>query len=272
MDFSKGLRAYADPSYEIHLGDRTFPADRLANLDTDAAATPYGVVFYDHGMPRLLAETGEVTALEPTAARGRFVPTAQADSTRPWVAYGATIDGAPTLVVHDVESGDAVGTLEVDDDTVIDAIDGGVVFLRTAGGTRAWWPDEDVTLDVAGPRTRVADVRNGVLLYDGPRPDGPAASDLRLVPGAIDAQLTYDGGHVLSWSSTLASTDGSAPIVLDQKATFYAVDTDGSILAAAPAKGGGSTVYDCAIPSGACEEIGSLTGRGGDPMFIGVDM
>ena len=111
-----------------------------------------------------------------------------------------------------------------------------------------------------------------MLLYDGPAPDGPAAAAYRLVPGAIDAQLTYDGAHILYWSNKLEPTDGGKPIVLDQKATFFAIDTDGSILAAAFAKGGGAIVYDCEVPSGACTDLGPMTTRGGDPMFIGVDM
>ena len=122
---------------------------------------------------------------------------------------------------------------------------------------------------LAGPKTRVADVRNGVLLYDGPAPDGPAAATYRLVPGAIDAQLTYDGGHILYWSNRLESTDGGTPIVLDQKATFFTVDTDGSILAVGAGEGSTDLVYDCEVPSGRCAELASLDTRHGDPMFMG---
>ena len=55
-------------------------------------------------------------------------------------------------------------------------------------------------------------------------------------------------------------------------AGWFTFDTDGSVLAAV---GGGdqhSTVYDCQLPSGACERIGSVTTKSGDPMFIGNDM
>jgi hypothetical protein len=195
------------------------------------------------------------------------------DSSQPLVAYGATIEGRPHIVVHDFEHpDDPVAIKEVPAGTEISAIDGGVVVLRTPAGSQAWNARSGELADLAGPKTRVADVRNGVLLYNGPAPTGPGAAAYRLVPGAIDAQLTFDGGHVLYWSSKLESTDGSAPIVLDQKASFFAVDTDGSILAAERMKSGGAEVYDCEIPSGRCEDLGHLPLTGGDPMFMGNDM
>jgi hypothetical protein len=272
LDYSQGLRAYADPGAEIHLGGRSFPASRLEALDTDAAATPAGVLFYDHGRPQLLTESGEITDLEPDADRMSEQPTSKVDSQGSVVAYAARLDGDLEVRVRDLASGDLVASRTMSSDTVIDAIDGGVVFLRTGDGTSTWDTATDEQQDLAGPKTRVADVRNGVLLYDGPAPDGAAAAAYRLVKGAIDAQVTYDGQYVLSWSSTLESTTGGDPLVLDQKAVFFAVDTDGSILAARPGKGSTATVYDCEVPSGACTELGPLTTTGGDPMFIGVDM
>ncbi|CAI9409325.1 hypothetical protein [Nocardioides sp. T2.26MG-1] len=270
LDFSQGLRAYADPGYVIHLGGREFPADRLEYLDTDAMATPAGVLFYAHGVPRLLAESGDVTDLEPDAARTGQHPTAKVDSTGAVTAYGAVLDGDLVVRVRDLDSGELLASRSVPSGTVVDAIDDRMVFLRTDAGTTVWDTVADRVEEVAGPQTRVADVRNGVLLYDGPRPTGPGASAYRLVKGAIDAQLTYDGGHVLGWSSRLESTDGGAPIVLDQKATFFAIDTDGSVLAAV--YGHPARVYDCEVPSGHCALLGPLTTKGGDPVFIGVDM
>ncbi|HYF73843.1 MAG TPA: hypothetical protein VD864_13525 [Nocardioides sp.] len=270
LDFSQGLRAYAAPGAEIHLGGRTFPADRLAFLDTDAAATPEGVLFYDDGVPRLLRETGEVTDLEPDAGGIDGHPTAKVDSTGAVAAYAAALDGDLVVRVRDLASGELLASTSVPPGTVIDAIDAGAVFLRTGDGTDRWDTATGEQRGFAGPETRVADVRNGVVLYDGPAPDGPDAADYRLVPGAIDAQLTYDGRHVLSWSHRLESTDGGAPIVLERKATFFAIDTDGSVLAAE--YGDPATVYDCEVPSGRCTELGPLTTRHGDPMFIGVDM
>ncbi len=96
--------------------------------------------------------------------------------------------------------------------------------------------------------------------------------------GAIDSQLTYDGAHVLAWSSTLEPTapDGDA-LVLEQGPAgkglgFWTIDTDGSVLVMTTKKYPDFTVYDCVVPSGACEKIGSLQPTSGDPMFIGNDM
>jgi len=55
---------------------------------------------------------------------------------------------------------------------------------------------------------------------------------------------------------------------------FWAIDSDGSVLVARPDEARGYPhyrVYDCAVPTGACEELGPLVTRGGDPEFIGVD-
>lgn len=272
LDVSAGLRAYAAPGGEIHLGGRTFPAARLDFLDTDAAATPYGVLFYDAGRPRLLDESGAVVDLEPGAEKTDFHPTAKVDSQQPLVAYGVTLGGVPLVVVRDLSTDAVVARHEVPGDAVIDGIDDGVVLVRTGDGTFAWDSRVAEMQQLSGRKTRVADVRNGVLLYDGPTPDGPAAAAYRLVPGAIDAQLTFDGGHVLYWSNRLDSTDGGRPIVLDQKATFFTVDTDGSILAAGAGPGSTSRVYDCEVPSGRCVELDPVDTLHGDPIFIGNDM
>jgi hypothetical protein len=278
LDFSQGLRAYAAPGAEIHLGGRSFPASRLEYLDTDATATPFGVVFYDAGIPRLLDETGRVTDLEPTADTSSAHPTAKMDARGPLVAYGAVLEGQSTVVVRDLAAGRDVARHQVSRGTVIDALDDGVVFLRDEAGTSTWDTGTDEVRPFAGPKTRVADVRNGVVLYDGPEPDGQVAG-LRLVPGPIDGQLSFDGAHVLSWSSRLESTDGGKSIVLEQGPTkrgalgFWAVDTDGSVLVAAlSGKYPHYTVYDCELPSGHCAELGPLITEHGDPMFIGVDM
>jgi hypothetical protein len=270
LDLSDGLRAYADPGRVIHLGDREIPAPRLDNLDIEAVATPYGILYYDSGFPALLEGSGEINGLEEGAGAVKGKPSAKVDAQHPWVAYATTRDGDPQVVVRDLSSGEVVARRVVEIGTIIDAMDDGVVFLRTPEGTSTWDVATDEVQELAGRRTSVADVRNGVLLYDGPAPTGPAAAAYRLVPGAIDAQLTYDGGHVLYWSDRLESTDGGRPIVLDQKASFFAIDTDGSILAATA--GSPARFYDCELPSGRCTSLGSLEMTGGDPMFIGTDM
>ena len=270
LDLSHGLRAYADPGRVVHLGDRAIAAPLLDDLDTSAVATPYGVLYYDNGRPALLDESGEVNGLEEGAGPVDGSPTAKVDAQRPWVAYATSRDGDQQVVVRDLSSGEVVARRVIDGKTVIDALDDGVVFLRTPDGTSTWDTQTGELEELAGRRTSVADVRNGVVLYDGPEPTGPAAASYRLVPGAIDAQLTYDGAHILYWSNMLEPTDGGEPIVLDQKAAFFAVDTDGSILAAT--SGNPARFYDCEVPSGRCTDLGSLEMTGGDPMFIGTDM
>jgi hypothetical protein len=282
LDFSEGIRAYGDATF-ISIGGRKVPAEDLAWLDTDAAATSYGIVFYDDGRPMLLDESGDFTALvEGRVDRApNFHPTAKADGAEPVVAWATLRDGQVTSTAFDLASGEVVASVQPDcgrcEGLVIDGIDQGVVFVRTGAGTRTWDSATGEWADFAGPKTRVADVQNGVVLYDGPAPTEPG--DWRLAPGAIDAQLTLDGQHVLYSSSTLEPTspDGE-PIVLEQGPAdgqgyaFWTIDTDGSVLVITAGRGGESLVYDCVVPAGTCVEIDSYEATGGDPMFIGNDM
>lgn len=280
LDFDHGVRAYSDGS-SVYLGGRKFPAEDLAWLDTDAVATEHGIVFYDRGRPMLLDATGEVARLVdgPLDPSRGFRPTAKADASAPLVAWGTREGGAATITVRDMVSGADLATTRLDcgrcADVVIDGIDRGVVFVRDRDGTRTWDSATGEWAEFAGPDTRVADVRNGVVLYDGPAPTHPGP--WRPVGGAVDSQLTLDGGHVLSWSSTLRpTTPDGRPIVLEQGppdgrgAGWWTVDTDGSVLVVTG--GDGYRVYDCLLPSGACEDLGALRPTGGDPMFIGNDM
>jgi hypothetical protein len=285
LDFDEGLRAYADPGVEIHLGGQTFDAGDLEYLDTDATATPFGIVFYDDGRPMLLSESGEVTALVEGSVESSdgFHPTAKADAQAPLVAWATLRDGTATLTVRDMATGEDVGTLDVEcgdcDDLVIDALDEEVVFFRTSEGTRTWEVGRDVSFTFAGPRTRVVDVRNRVLLYDGPAPRSVDGGRYLTIPAPVDAQLTFDGRHILNWSSVLQSTRTTVrPLRLDEGPTdgglgFWTIDTDGSVLVATlTGKYPAYTVFDCEVPSGRCEEVGPLKPNGGDPMFIGNDM
>lgn len=277
LDFSNGARAYGETSGRfIHLGGRRFPARDLEWLDTDAVATSEGVVFYDRGRPMLLEPSGDFSVLDdaPITRADAFHPTAKADGSV--VAWATLHDGTATITVHDLATGEDVASTDADctgcRDLVIDAIDDGVVFVRDGDGTRTWDSATGEWADFAGPRTSVADVRNGVVLYDGPAPAEPG--DWRLVAGAIDAQLTFDGGHVLSWSSTLApTTPDGAPIVLPEggAAGQWNIDSDGSILVFAYHDGGTTSLHDCEVPSGDCEELPVPEGDA-DVMFIGNDM
>jgi hypothetical protein len=281
MDLSHGLRAYADPGGQLRMGGRTFPAEDLAALDTDAAATSYGVVYFRGGQPFLLGEDGTSRPLWDSDADAGFHPTAKSDPAAAVVAFAVRSGSEVTLVVRDLTEAATVSLpLDCDadpgcDHLVVDGVDSGTVFVRTSEGTYRWDYTASEKLGLqpfAGPRTRVADVRNQTVLYDGPRPT-VTLEGWTYVAGAIDAQLTFDGSNVLYWSPELKSVKpggDSVRLDLPGDAQFFTVDTDGSVLAATT--GDPAVFYDCDLPSGACEEIGRLQMTGGDPMFIGNDM
>lgn len=277
-----GLRAYADPGGVLHFGGRTVPVDQVAGLDTDAVATPGGVVHYDAGRPVLLDLDGNTTMIEGAVEAPRdWHPTAKADSTSSEVAVAILSDGGPRLFVLDTETRELVDMIDVvcgGCDVVIDAFDDGAVFFRDGTGTKVWDLDGDFTRPFAGPRTSIADVRNGVVLYDGalPQPEpGVGQRDYTFVPGAIDSQLTHDGAHVLAWSSTLEPTGAGEPLQLSvtekDNAVQWTIDTDGSILVASRS-GSATLVHDCDSVTGACERVDALEVTGGDLMFLGNDM
>jgi hypothetical protein len=290
LDYSRGLRAFAspDPDGQLSLGGRLFPVRELGYLDTDASATPYGLVFFDQAwQAHLLREDGTDVPLAPapSASFSDFRASSKADAQLPLVAFTQPDTDGVRVVLHDLRAGNTVDTLQVPcsgsdcQDVVVDGVDSGLVFVRTAEGTYVWDPaaDGDASWTLLGAgEFRVADVRNQRILWasspPSPAPNSPVAA-WDLTEGAIDAQLSFDGGHVLYWSRTLQPTtpDGSA-ITLDvQDAQFFTFDTDGSVLAAS--SGGLKGVfYDCVIPSGSCTEIGTLTVTSGDPVFIGNDM
>ena len=106
---------------------------------------------------------------------------------------------------------------------------------------RPFWSYEtgNHMVPIAGPGTVVAGVRSGTVLYAGEEPDGLKDSTWDLVPGAIDAQLTFDGDYVLYWSSRLEPTHpGGHAVMLEQGPVkgngFWTIDTDGTVLVAAP--------------------------------------
>ncbi|WP_107767761.1 hypothetical protein [Nocardioides terrigena] len=278
-----GLRAYADPGGDLRYGGLRVPTSQVPGFDTDAAATPEGIVYYDAGFPELFGLDGKIHSLVPGPVDGRadFHPTVKADSTSSRVAVAIERDGVPRIYVVDTEAVAVVDAINVvcdSCDVVIDAFDDGAVFFRDGNGTSVWDLDGNFGRPFAGPGTRIADVRNGVVLYDGdvPEPEpGVGQRDYTYVPGAIDSQLTHDGAHVLAWSSTLAPTGAGDPLRLsvteEEGATNWTVDTDGSVLVASRA-GSATKVSDCDPVTGACDEVEVLEVSGGDLGFLGNDM
>ncbi len=291
LDYAEGLRAFASPDEDgqLSLGGRFFPRKDMGYLDTDATATPYGLVFFDRGgQAHLLSEDGTDTTLAPapTATGSRFRPSSKADAQLPLVAFTQPAEDGVEVVLHDLEARRTVDTLPVscsDKDclnVVVDGLDRGLVFVRTGDGTFVWDPDasgEARWTRLGEGKFRVADARNGRVMWayaaPEPAPDSPVAG-WDFTEGAIDAQLSFDGRHILYWSSKLEpTTPGDRAIQLEVKdAIWFTFDTDGSVLAAANGPKQQGVFYDCEIPSGTCTEIGRVSTRGGDPMFIGDDM
>jgi hypothetical protein len=257
-------------------------------LDTDATATPHGMVFFDHeDRARLLAQDGTYKTLAPAPPRRTGVRlSAKADARLPLVAFTQPSDDGVAVVLYDLKRGRAVDSTDVPctgkrcEDVRVDGLDRGLVFVRTTDGTFVWdhssRGDRRWTL-VGEGAFRVADARNGRILWSGAAPTPSAGSPVahwRFTRGEIDAELSYDGQHVLYWSSRLKPVDDGGHVIRlkVEHAGWFTFDTDGSVLAATTSSGGVSTVYDCALPSGACERIGSVTTSSGDPMFIGNDM
>jgi hypothetical protein len=290
LELDQGLRAYASPGERLYLGGTSIElTPDIEFLDTDAVATAYGLVYTDpEGRIQLIGESGSSEPLTgPSSTPNGWHPTVKADGARPVVVW-ATVEGAvATVTVYDLAERSTVARTDVTcglqhpsaggsvkdcSAFVIDAVDSGSVFLRGPDGTKVWNYDTGEWSDLAGPRTRVADARGMVVLYDGPAPP-EQLQGWHYLPGPIDAQLSYDGEHVLYWSDKLEpTTPVGDPIKLDLpvKATFFTFDTDGSVLAATvndPSK-----VFDCEIPDGPCESLGEMSTSNGDPMFIGDDM
>ena len=297
LNYAHGLRAFASPDEDgdLSLGGRLFAQEDMGYLDTDATATPHGLVFFDRAQQaHLLREDGTDATLAPapTGSVEHFRASSKADARLPLVAFTQPGDDGVQVLLHDLDTGRTVDTAQVPcsesdcQDVVVDGLDDGLVFVRTSEGTYVWNPDasgDDNWTLLGEGMFRVADVRNHRILWayaaPSPAPDSPVAA-WNFTEGEIDAQLSFDGEHVLSWSRTLQPTtpDGTTITLAVEDAQWFTFDTDGSVLAAAsrgqtgPTGVGVGIFYDCEIPSGTCTEIGTVTTQSGDPVFIGNDM
>lgn len=287
LDFSDGLRAVASPDGgQVYLAGRRFSADDLPDgIDTSAAVTAVGVVFYRGNDPYLLDSDGEVRQLEVSTTENRQVrPTSKSDGTD--VAYAMPTRSGVEVVVQDLATSEDLGRRTFPcrrracEDVVLEALDRGAVFVRTRTGTMRWDLEADRVELFSSPGTRVVDVRNGVVLYGGARPGAALARDYQLVRGAVDGQLTLDGRYVLAWSSRLIPTSpGIPPITLAEpralnRTAFWTMDTDGTVLVAVPARHEPvAKVYDCPVSREECQlTVAKLDIASGDPVFIGADM
>ena len=291
LDYSEGLRAFASPDEDgkVWIGGRSFPAEDKGYLDTDATATPFGLLFFDRaGQAHLLGPDGNDQTLAP-APVGQDLDirhSAKADARLPLAAFTQPSAGGVTVVLSDLKTGRTLDRVDVPCDgsgcngVRVDGLDRGLVFVRTGDGTFVWDPEAlgEARWTLLGTDDfRVADARNGRVLWSGAPPapaTGSPVADWDFTRGEIDAQLSFDGRHVLSWSATLEPTEsgGKAHRLKVKDAVWFTFDSDGSVLAAVPRSDQSSTVYDCRLPAGDCERIGSVSTKSGDPVFIGNDM
>jgi hypothetical protein len=288
LDYSSGLRAFASPDADgdLWLGGQAMPRRERGYLDTDATATPFGLVWFDRSDgATLLREDGreEPLGTGPVTGVPGFRPSAKADVSRPWVAVTSAGDDEVTVHVYDDEAGRVVASTDVacgagpECQVTVDAVDQGMVFVRTVDGTVVWDVERDTVTSLGPAEVRVADARNGRILWSGARPapePGSPVAGWPLTKGAIDAELSHDGRHVLYWSPRLATTEPDGkPVRLDvEGAIWFTFDTDGSVLAASQGGDAEAVVHDCELPSGRCTEVGRITTGSGDPVFIGNDM
>jgi hypothetical protein len=287
MDFDQGVRAYYDDiKGELHMGGKAFALQDVPDLDTSSSATPHGVVYVVDGEVRLLDEDGEVEVVAPASEDAELVnSTVKFDADKPRVAWLSRDASGVTLVVHEFrgegsesESGTGVPCEGQGCQALsVAGLDHGKVFVRRLDR------DETMVFGRGGADVvtlegfRVADVRNRVVLGEGTLPTGdPLGKGWRFVEAeGPESLLTFDGGHELYWSSTLQSTDGGEPLVLDVPAKgteFVNLDSDGSILVAVAQGAEPQRYFDCEVPSGACTPIGTLERTSGDPIFLGNDM
>jgi hypothetical protein len=291
LDYSEGLRAFASPDAdgEVSLGGRSFPVENMGYLDTDATATQYGLVFFDRaGQAHLLAQDGTDRTLAPVRSEqaSSFRPSAKADARLPLIAFTQPTADGVTVRLQALDTGRTVDTLLLPcagsdcADLRVDGVDRGLVFVRTSKGTLVWDSEsrgERRWTLLGNGEFRVADVRNGRVLWaDAPPTPAPTSPVVNwdFTQGQIDAQLSFDGRHVLYWSPTLNPTqpDGRAIRLSVKNAGWFTFDTDGSVLAATNGRHQRSRVFDCTLDTGGCEQIGSVSTESGDPMFIGNDM
>lgn len=287
MDFGEGTRAFY--SYEdgrLHLGGESFAVGMATSMDTQASATPRGVVWLDEQQRLLLLrEDGSVEVMADGPDDPRTIYTTvkfEADGSRvAWLTRGA--DGADFNVYSFDDREHWRLEVPCEGDACADLAVAGLDHGR--GLVRRLDADQTLVVDLEtrdGWATidgfRAADVRNRVVLGDGTLPDGETAAlgaGWRFVQAeGPESLLTFDGAHELYWSDVLRATDGGRPLRLDVNARgtqFVNLDSDGSVMVAVMS-GRDITWFDCLTTDGSCEQFARTSSRSGDPTFLGNDM
>jgi hypothetical protein len=109
-----GLRAIASPREALFLGDTSVPIDdeQFLYLDTDAAASSYGVLYTsDTGAIKLLEPSGAARSLTgPGRVPSGAHPTIKVDQATDLAAWMTYDDGEPTLEVYDLAQDELVAS------------------------------------------------------------------------------------------------------------------------------------------------------------------
>jgi hypothetical protein len=287
MDFNQGARAwYDDARGELHLGGAAFDIGTVQGMDTQASATPWGVVWTEEDQSvRLLREDGSVEVLDLGVPDGRTVDgNVKFDVDQPRVGWLTRTGEGTTLTVRSLEDSDTEVRVSVPCEgrqcqmLALGGIDHDRVLVRRLDA------DQTLVLDLTDPDAgwatidgfRAADVRNRVVLGEGTPPDGtPLGPDWRFVRAqGPESLLTFDGAHELYWGDTLRATDGGKPLRLEvplEGTQFVNLDSDGSVLVAVMTSER-VVHHDCDTATAVCEEFDRVGPGSGDPVFLGNDM
>jgi len=308
LDFSRGVRAFADPGSDaVHLGGRRIPLEDVPGLTATGVTTPSGVLYLTPRQElRLLGESGEQRVLRAALGvpRAGFTPSAAFDPyTDTAVVLSLTArSGRAVVAAYDVVTGDLLDEqrLRLADATraYLGGADHGVAAVNYRGaGVLSWrW-------GVAGPATgelapsdrRVVDMRNRVALVERLAEDPyglvwrqPSARSeqlgrFRYRAGRAGDRLDPSGTYRVSslWSRPAdlprivsAIRPGGESLALSDLPdgrTALAFDSDGSVLAAVstgPAARGPAGVYDCDPAESTCELIGEIEVTDGSSPFL----
>lgn len=288
MDFDRGARAwYDDARGELHLGGAAFDIGRVQGMDTQASATPWGVVWTEADQSvRVLREDGSVDVLGAGVPDGRTVyGNVKFDVDQPRVGWLTRTGEGTTLTVRSLAGSDTEIRVPVPCEgrkcqmLALGGIDHDRVLVRRLD------VEQTLVLDLTDPDAgweiidgfRAADVRNRVVLGEGTPPAGSSLGPgWRFVPAeGPESLLTFDGAHELYWSDTLRAIDGGKALRLEvpvEGTQFVNLDSDGSVLVAVMTSE--RVVYhDCDTTTAVCEEFDRVGGRSlGDPSFLGNDM
>ena len=244
------------------------PAAGFEGLDTDAAATPGGVVYYDAGRPMLLDLDGEIHPWSPDAVdRSAATSTRRPRPTRPRPRspWPSLRDGEPRILVVDTETGRCVDAI----DFVCDGLRRrdrcvrrrcGVLPRRRrhqrCGTSTGTSPAPSPGRGRRSPTSATASCSTTAPCRSPSRASASAttpSSAGRSTPSSPTTVPTCSPGRA-PWSRPGRGEPLQLSVTERDSASQWTVDTDGSILVASRA-GSATRVDDCDPVTGACERV-----------------